>query len=100
VTIKYSTDPNAGLNENTNSMLKLYPNPAEGIVNLELENQSIPDNFMLFFTNMNGQLFDVNYLTTHESIFVDVSNLPNNVYILTIYFDSQIIKEKVIILNN
>jgi hypothetical protein len=99
LTIKYSTDPNAGLNENAANMLKLYPNPAEGIVNIELENLSIPDKFEMSFSNMNGQLFDVNYLTTHESIFVDVSNLPNNVYILTISFDSQIVKEKVIILN-
>jgi hypothetical protein len=99
VTIKYSTDPTVGLSENVNNKLKLYPNPAEGIVNIEFENQSIPDHVELFFTNLNGQLFDVNFLSNHESIFVDVSNIPNNLYILTISFDGQIIKEKVIILN-
>jgi hypothetical protein len=99
VTIKYSTDPNAGLNENVKNMLKLYPNPAEGMLNIEFDHQSIPDNFELFFTNMNGQKMDVNYLMNQESIFVDLSNLPNNIYILTVTCNEQIFKEKVIVFN-
>jgi uncharacterized delta-60 repeat protein len=99
VTIKYSTEPNAGINENVKNMLKLYPNPAEGLVNVEFDNHFIPDNFDLKITNMNGQIFDVNFLSSHESIFVDVSCLPNNVYILSIEFENQIIREKIIVFN-
>lgn len=99
VTIKYSTDPNAGLNENQFSMLNIYPNPSEGMVNVDFENHTLPTNIELFFSNLNGQIFKVNYLINQSSIFVDVSNLPNNVYILNLSFDNQFLREKVIIFN-
>jgi hypothetical protein len=64
----------------TNKNIKIYPNPASQLIAITIENDMEPSNVVL--TNVNGQCV---FRTKIESnLEIDISNLPNGFYVLTV----------------
>ncbi|HJY14092.1 MAG TPA: T9SS type A sorting domain-containing protein, partial [Flavobacterium sp.] len=71
--------------------IKIYPNPAKDILNIELPANI--KNFSLEINDMSGKL-----ISTHgNESKINVSKLPNGVYLCTIKSDGETITKKIII---
>lgn len=71
--------------------IKIYPNPVKDILNVELPNSV--KNFSLEINDMSGKLIST-YENENE---INVSKLPNGVYLCTIKSDDETITKKIII---
>lgn len=78
VTIKRSTDPNAGIDDLNLSQINLFPNPTDNIVIIDINNNDGYQNY--FITNINGQLLKFDCITK------DVFCIDFSEYIPGIYF--------------
>lgn len=83
-----------GTNESSQSKLesiKIYPNPAKDILNLEIPTEF--KNFSFEIKDMNGRL-----ISTHENEkTINVSKLSSGVYLCTVKSDGETVTKKVII---
>ena len=78
---------------NNNSHIKIYPNPAENILNIDLESKSI-DSLTLY--DINGrQIFQHMYSTYPTKILLNVPNIDSGIYILRITSGEQVYHKKV-----
>lgn len=83
-----------GTNESSQNKLesiKIYPNPAKDILNLEIPSEI--KNFSFEIKDMNGRL-----ISTHENeTIINVSKLSSGVYLCTVKSDGETVTKKVII---
>jgi hypothetical protein len=73
------------------SAIKLYPNPAEDILNIEFENlkgEEIDGTIKIF--NISGKLLKEQAFSTHSSFYMlDINNLTNGAYVFRIQIDNK-----------
>ncbi len=72
--------------------LKIYPNPANDFVSIEMLNANLKD-YSFTITDLNGNLI----LKTENTAKVDISKLPDGIYLGTISIDDQKSTKKIII---
>jgi chitinase len=78
-TLKISIHTGITLTSPILNSLKIYPNPASTILNVDLEN---PGYYIIKLTGISGQT-----VISQKNTTIDISSLPNGIYILTV-FDS------------
>ena len=81
----YFDDPAGITNLNNDAELKVYPNPANEVVNVEI-NSSVNGNMQIEVLNLLGQRLDVQTVVNHKAS-INVANLPNGVYLINCYMD-------------
>lgn len=79
VTIKRSTDPNAHVDEFNLNQIKLFPNPTESDLTIELNNDSDFENYCL--TNINGQHLKNDNISTNF-FKIDISGYMTGIYFI------------------
>lgn len=92
-TFKYNISiiPNSNQNTRDNSPLILYPNPTNGVVNIDFSNQILP--YKIEIRSLLGQLlFDRDYEKTDQQISIDLSPLNSGFYNLIMYYKTGEIK--------
>ena len=77
-------------NNNEQTEIKVYPNPAKNRINVLLPSEI--KNYKINLTNIVGQTV----LQTQPNV-IDVSNIPNGIYFVTIETEKNIFIKKVII---
>jgi photosystem II stability/assembly factor-like uncharacterized protein len=88
-----SCDPTAGIEGSTNiGDFNIYPNPSTGIVSISNNHGSMENSVELY--NLMGEIIQ----RTFNSTQLDLTNLPNGIYVLKIYdgksnYSTKIIKE-------
>jgi len=81
-----------GFDENNAFNVKLYPNPTQGVMNIELM-ESVD---MLFVLNANGQVL-VNMKNLNAGITaMDLSDLPDGMYIVQLVKDDSIVNKRIV----
>ena len=75
-TLKISIHTGLSTTSSTLNSLKIYPNPASTILNIELES---PGYFIAILTGISGQT-----VISQKSTLIDISSLPNGLYVLGI----------------
>jgi hypothetical protein len=81
---------NVGIDENISNSSKVYPNPAESIVNIELDGLDKLENIALQLTDISGKIITVSYKTSSASVQVDIASLSNGIYTYTIVNNEKI----------
>jgi len=84
----------SGIEDLEANAIKIYPNPSNGLFNIEFENSNLPDE--LTITALNGQkVFYKSNLNNKESI--DISKSGSGVYIINIRKGEELIVVKIIV---
>jgi glucose/arabinose dehydrogenase len=65
----------------------IFPNPSEGLVNVELSFQSAIKNVVLEIYSVDGRLIEEENINTHGRIELDLGNLRKGVYLLRLTHD-------------
>jgi hypothetical protein len=77
-----------GLNENNNnSGLILYPNPAHGVLNIALETGSSKGSYVVY--NSIGQVMISGETAFEKEVALDIASLSNGVYIIKLNIDGE-----------
>lgn len=76
-------------------IIKIYPNPTQGLLKFELSDISNTKTVILHLLNMNGQSILKTKMVTNPTE-IDISNRPNGFYILQIAVDEKISTWKII----
>lgn len=84
--------------EETNTSINCYPNPASEFLNVELENKSTRYNIKLL--NINGAVVDVKLTGNSNGVHLSLENIPNGIYFLKIIKDDETIETKKIVVNH
>lgn len=82
------------INEVENNKIDIYPNPFNGIINIELHDE-IRDNFIFKVIDLNGKTI-FRQKNDKKSFAWDGSSLPKGVYILSIENNGNIVSRKII----
>ncbi len=61
---------------------KVYPNPAQNVLNIKVENGDLPDNYVIY--NSIGQTVANVKVTTEANLTVDTSAYSNGIYFIRI----------------
>jgi len=87
------TNNSAGIGENQlqRFFYKVYPNPAQNLLNFDYTAFNILDNFMVVITDLQGkELEEISFVPqngTHQ-LQIDISNYAAGVYVLNVQTDS------------
>lgn len=75
-----------GLNKiNTDLNLKLLPNPTSGIIILQFNNELVSKNMNIVVSDAKGnKVYNESFVLVQKDKQIDLENLPNGVYIITI----------------
>jgi hypothetical protein len=77
--------------------MKIYPNPASGNITIELQEAVIYSKIRI--NDMQGRLlFNQVYQTLNTNQKLDISNLPEGVYLLTLETDKFLSSKKVVVI--
>lgn len=79
----------------TGYYIDIYPNPSNGIINISYSEDFIQGEISI--VNILGQVVYSKQLTTDKFQTINLSNLTNGVYIVTVIFDGEITTKKIII---
>ena len=93
-TYVYSDDNTTDLFEVNKNMLVAYPNPASDFLNFRVSGTDV-NKVNLSVTNLHGQLILNQPILIEETI--DVSQIPNGLYVYTLEFNQKSISGKIII---
>ena len=85
------SDINMSLEDSFNDIIKVYPNPTNGLINLNFNNLS-GINFDIF--SINGKL--IKKFTNYKNSRFDFSNQEKGVYFIQFYIDNKVIVKKII----
>jgi len=86
------------INNNLNSMISTYPNPAKEIIFVKLPNKE--ENYTFNFYNVNGQNIEIQPLGTTDGFTLPINNIPNGTYYLNIKSNNGIMETKKIIVSH
>jgi uncharacterized delta-60 repeat protein len=99
VTIKYSTDPNAGIGSNENLFTwNVFPNPSNGVFSASMNLMDQQEIVNIRICDLKGTEIPFSFIEQNNSIYFDASKLPSNVYFLTIQGTKNTYQEKLIII--
>ncbi len=79
--------------EQLNDLLKVYPNPSNGIINLEYEFKA-GDGISIY--SMNGQLIQHHVSGETNSLNIDVSDLPKGIYVIQVMSEGKLLSKKIV----
>lgn len=97
-TITYKVIGNVGLSEYKANVVKVYPNPASNVLNVDYHLNSVK-NASFELVNMVGKVvYQKNISTTQGKISLDVSSLSRGVYFYTIKANSSIEQTRKLVL--
>jgi Secretion system C-terminal sorting domain len=96
--IRAIIDHYVGIDDNPNIDFQLTPNPASDYIHLELASQSTTD-FHVVITNISGQIMKQEYFdnTSVINANLDVSNLPNGIYLVQVNSGNSVTTRKLVI---
>ena len=91
-------DGTVGLEEISNSQLNVFPNPLNGSV-ITIDIDDVMANKMEYSVyDISGKLLQFNSdLVFTNRLELDLTDLPNGIYILEMVFDNSLVKEKIVI---
>ncbi|WP_435355926.1 T9SS type A sorting domain-containing protein [Emticicia sp. SJ17W-69] len=78
-----------------NLEVKVFPNPVEDVLNVAFPPLNQPRKIKITLLNLNGQLID-SQLATSETYSMNVSNLPEGVYLLQILVGEKLTIKKIV----
>lgn len=81
---------NASIEILSNTAVHLFPNPTNGILNIKIE-----DGGQEFQTTIFNQLSQILHKSNNQNQ-IDLNNLPNGIYFVTIKTSKQIVTKKII----
>ena len=87
-------------NTNSNSNIKIFPNPAKNDIIVSIENDTFKDNCILQICTIDGRILTEKVLKSNDlqnQIKIDISNITNGVYILLVKNNDKIEKSKFIV---
>lgn len=93
-TFRWSTDSTSFIDEKEMNALSIYPNPANTILNV-FSSQIDVDVIQVF--NVFGQKVRADVIKDESSIKINVSDLPNGIYFVTVSCGNNIFKKKFVI---
>lgn len=79
--------------------LKISPNPANGILILELPYFKNPETILQLFATNGALIFQKNFLETTNHMTLDIFNIPSGFYLLKVQNGSQVLTKKLRIMN-
>ncbi len=85
--------PTSGLNENIADKIKVYPNPSDGIINIQFSGFSNAD---LHLYDMSGREVLSKKITSNTNK-INLSNFNKGVYVIAVSADNQIIRKKIVL---
>lgn len=87
-------------NENTNSEFKIFPNPANNTVNIEISNNE-KENFYIEIINITGKIIKTeNIQSNNKTISIDISDIPAGIYICKLLGSNKTSLQKKLIINH
>ncbi len=87
-------------NESAATILKIYPNPSKGILNVEIIALNIRDELSIDIWDVYGRkMFNAIIPGTRETIRFDISFLPDGIYIITLSDQSHLLANEKIVVN-
>ncbi|MCP4442615.1 MAG: T9SS type A sorting domain-containing protein [Aureispira sp.] len=86
------------IKENSSTMVKVYPNPSQYIINIELlDKQTTTMNLSLY--NVLGQVLETkNQVSAQEVYQMDISGCKSGVYYLNVEYNGQVISKRFVVL--
>ena len=85
------------INELLNSSIVVYPNPSSGIFNIKLSDYNSNILARITVSDLKGNLILTENKELIGPISLDLSFLPNSIYLLNIYIDSHIFSNRIVI---
>ena len=85
------------INELSNSSLVVFPNPSNGVFNIKLSDYNSNILARITVSDLKGNLILTENKELTGPISLDLSFLPNSIYLLNIYVDSHIFSNRIII---
>ncbi|MDY8136710.1 T9SS type A sorting domain-containing protein [Aquimarina sp. 2201CG5-10] len=83
-------------NKDIFSAIKIYPNPVNNILNINIGLKEIDKNTqVILFDNLGRVIKQIS--SKEESLSMDTSKIPNGIYILKIFIDNHITTKKIVI---
>lgn len=76
-------------------ILKVSPNPSSNSLKVELPNNFNPTKSSLLLYDFSGKVVLQNKGLTASSFVIDISKIPQGLYVLTVSFENYIISERV-----
>ena len=93
----YVDSCNTGISENFANLM-IYPNPSNGIVNIEFNNSDNNFDFIKVLNVLGEEVFEINEISENKNITtLDFSNHTKGVYLLKIKTSKGIINRKLVI---
>lgn len=84
-------------NENLNNTIEIWPNPFRNLVYIKLP--CIKDEKKVSIISLNGEIIVTSITKDEEILEMNLENLPNGFYFITIYSIGQTLQNKLIIKN-
>ncbi|MEE9439604.1 MAG: N-acetylmuramoyl-L-alanine amidase [Saprospiraceae bacterium] len=79
--------------------LKVYPNPSNGIINLDIQNVSFETGH-IYIINLTSKIIwennAKNYTATDKTIRLDIGSIPQGIYILVLKLQDQLIRKTIV----
>ncbi len=89
--VNWAKDEKKSVSEN----LKIYPNPADDFINIQIKNHLINPKFQVFIFDITGK--NVFKKTFHKNLFqIDLSNFKSGIYSLKIISENIVFNKKII----
>jgi len=82
---------------------QIYPNPGDGILNVQINSSAIDNGVTIRLFNILGQkVFEIDPARDQALVFdrINLNHLPNGIYLLMAELKHQIIKQKITIIKN
>lgn len=76
------------------SIVKIYPNPTDGLLNIELHNKNGQKTFIRLY-NVNGKML-IDKIVYDQNTVIDLSEQPAGIYILNVTIENKTMEWKII----
>lgn len=94
-TVNFCVVNNAGLDENSNSLLSVYPNPSNGIFTVDLSSLKSPSNTVVVQDAQGKVLFEKE--ASSASVKLDITNYAPGIYHLSVNYENGTYRRKLIL---
>jgi hypothetical protein len=79
-------------------ILKVYPNPTKGNLYINISDYNMSDKASVIITNIEGSII-LNKLLFETNNIIDLTNQAKGMYMITIQYQEQIIREKILVID-
>jgi len=77
--------------------IRIYPNPTNAIITIDLLEQLSPQSTLVSLTNVYGQQISLNQIISKNQIKADLSSLPSGIYFIGITLGEKTIARKIVL---